>query len=1015
MSSNFVQNYLGEQLAQRTPSVNRPRVRAPSPFDDTRMDISDRFRPKAAPASPSSFVGSRESDDRDITYTGDINVTGLGGDVADQFSGLTSGIRTALGPLGLAAIASIGGGITQGSLTRIQDKMRQGIPGYGIGMLNGRIVGVSPGGALTGVLPAGLSGLQRQQIANQLLQMNPTTALVGGLIPTKDDPDTPPPTATASVVDQILSGIDPEAAGYEAGLFSDTLGGTVTGRADAYVGQQGGIEPPAAPSVSPVDYYPTADDVINDPYRDVPPGLAVMTEQDFNFGYDPPGDYSYFGDVTSPASQPSDDGGGAPPAAQSEPEDDSNPEDYGGSSTSFSDTGGFGPAGFRAKGGRVGMADGGSADPVQGNGFVEGSPDNYTKKQTIADDEYRRVRPGSFIMNAPMTEKLQEAGLLPKGVDNPAKKSTIKANKGGMIDVALSKGEYVFEPEEAREIGYDVLNKINDMGKSEVDRRQAMGHGGMTGTKEEIEGVFEPRMLTDEAAARYEETFNIDTILDNRDVEYTAPEKLPTSIFPYSPDIRAAEDFNKDVVTVSDVLAGYATSRQLGQNKNSAFYKYKQHIDGLRATPVEYVPGKSEFDGVYKFPPLTSKQQNVLDSVESMLDFNLEQARLNKEMSAYAPSPDEDFVATAYTQTGSDRMRQFYQRGFNQIFAGQGSRPELVDTLTQLPYIDRYATNIDAGGQYSYADDALEVNPDVVPSFLYELYDVEPPMYADTMRTVEVHELEHMGFDKAVRRNLPFISVREAAEFTSIGRNPDRYVPIEVQQAKEAAYERYKSIPSENRTEKDAAFDDWMDTVDEYDAHIPDQNHAAMMVYNTSRILNATANMPLKEKVLNRLNLVSTSLGYIPKGNRKQAIADRHSAMKQAYPELYAFLDSEKVIEREKESLYIGSFTYEGYVRNASELPDKVLEQLDEFTDKYLRYMAQTYHAPVSAELRAAMQAKEVDNLPEGSRLRAEAERRLSPENLKESYETYSQYFLNNDRYTQFPLSRRVEGLAATR
>ena len=47
------------------------------------------------------------------------------------------------------------------------------------------------------------------------------------------------------------------------------------------------------------------------------------------------------------------------------------------------------------------MADGGGADPVQGNGFVEGSPDNYTKSQTVADDEFRRVRPGSFVLNAP--------------------------------------------------------------------------------------------------------------------------------------------------------------------------------------------------------------------------------------------------------------------------------------------------------------------------------------------------------------------------------------------------------------------------------------------------------------------------------------------------------------------------------------------------------------------------------------------------------------------------------------
>ena len=113
------------------------------------MDISDRFRPQAAAAStnPDSYYRSPESDDRDDPYTGDLNITGVGGNVGDVFSGLSSGIRTALGPLGLAGIASIGAGISQGVLTNIQNKMRQGIPGYGIGMLNGRIVGVSPGGA----------------------------------------------------------------------------------------------------------------------------------------------------------------------------------------------------------------------------------------------------------------------------------------------------------------------------------------------------------------------------------------------------------------------------------------------------------------------------------------------------------------------------------------------------------------------------------------------------------------------------------------------------------------------------------------------------------------------------------------------------------------------------------------------------------------------------------------------------------------------------------------------------
>lgn len=142
--------------------------------------------------------------------------------------------------------------------------------------------------------------------------------------------------------------------------------------------------------------------------------------------------------------------------------------------------GGF--AGARAKGGRIGMADGGTADPVQGNGFVEGSPDKYTDAQTVADDEFRQVREGSFVLNAPTTEKLQKAGVLPKGVDNSDKNSTIKANKGGLMDVALSKGEYVIEPEEAQRIGYSFLEQLNNDGKAEVDRRQAMNQGGFAGT-----------------------------------------------------------------------------------------------------------------------------------------------------------------------------------------------------------------------------------------------------------------------------------------------------------------------------------------------------------------------------------------------------------------------------------------------------------------------------------------------------------------------------------------------------
>ena len=116
--------------------------------------------------------------------------------------------------------------------------------------------------------------------------------------------------------------------------------------------------------------------------------------------------------------------------------------------------------------------------PVQRTGFVEGSPDNYTKSETVADTVNTQVRENSFVLNAPTVETLQRAGMLPTGVDKSNKNTTIKANKGGLMPVALSKGEYVIEPEEAQRIGYSFLEKINNQGKAEVDRRQAAADGG---------------------------------------------------------------------------------------------------------------------------------------------------------------------------------------------------------------------------------------------------------------------------------------------------------------------------------------------------------------------------------------------------------------------------------------------------------------------------------------------------------------------------------------------------------
>ena len=164
---------------------------------------------------------------------------------------------------------------------------------------------------------------------------------------------------------------------------------------------------------------------------------------------------------------------GRPDDSPSTPDEAGGDEpDYGGGMQDDYDSGIDGPGG--AKGGRVGLKGGGAAGKAPSTGFIDGPPQNYSKGMTVADTEDMKVRVGSFVINAPTTERLQKEGKLPKG---PQKR---KAAKGGkMMDVALSKGEYLIDVADIEKFGgYDALNAENDKGKAEVDRRQAAASGG---------------------------------------------------------------------------------------------------------------------------------------------------------------------------------------------------------------------------------------------------------------------------------------------------------------------------------------------------------------------------------------------------------------------------------------------------------------------------------------------------------------------------------------------------------
>jgi len=144
--------------------------------------------------------------------------------------------------------------------------------------------------------------------------------------------------------------------------------------------------------------------------------------------------------------------------------------------------------GWTAKGGRVGngfaLGGKGEAEPA---GFIGGPPENYSDQTTIADDIPLKVKDGTFVINAPaveyagsidiqkiLAEGYQKAMTRDIGVDKNFKIGKIPSREE--LDIQISRGEVVVPPHVAKAIGYDKLEKINNKGKREVERRQKAGN-----------------------------------------------------------------------------------------------------------------------------------------------------------------------------------------------------------------------------------------------------------------------------------------------------------------------------------------------------------------------------------------------------------------------------------------------------------------------------------------------------------------------------------------------------------
>lgn len=415
----------------------RPSVGTPSPYEEDNIDRRyekfgiTRYTDPVSYESESSVYGS----DKDPKpYSGPLNVSAMVGSVADNFTGMPKSLGMGLGMMGVSGFG-IGGAANKYFLEKIEAKMKAGEAGYKLAKFGNQIVGVGKGAfgepQLFGTIPTNLTAKQRQELIKNIMEFDPT--------------------------EPVLS-FEEKKAKYEQSPDSEAL---VSG------GKQNIVQDASGKPVTTTDGKPVttsagqyADPALLAAQADA---MKAAAQQDKA--------------PTQPAPAPA-------PAPKPDPIDQNLYGDKGGDGDRGGDRGGSGQAGtgsgpgerFRATGGTVSFAEGGTTqkDPIQRTGFVEGPPQEYAKGTTVADTENLRVKEGSFVINAPITEKLQKAGVLPKG--NQKRKA---ANGGKMMEVALSKGEYVVEPKDVPKFGgYNFLEAVNDMGKPEVERRQAAAGGG---------------------------------------------------------------------------------------------------------------------------------------------------------------------------------------------------------------------------------------------------------------------------------------------------------------------------------------------------------------------------------------------------------------------------------------------------------------------------------------------------------------------------------------------------------
>ena len=392
-----------------------------------------------------------------------------------------TGVPKAFGiamPLPMSALAFLGQKASQANLENIQEQAIAGKKGYSVGLLNNAIVGISPGllgfgtvqSGMYGTAPPGLTQAQHEQNVQAALEAHTSEIAQGQAIPD----------ITGTYNDMTFGSPDGANMGSNfAGVVTSTV-------ANPLGPDFGNVNTAVTNSIS-ID-TPGGYININTPVMsgNPPPGFISGLPSpsiggqpgggNFGYGPDPDSDPGFGSGVTGTGEAPVgfDSGavstGGIPdsnygpdPDAQPGNDSSSDPDDNSGRE---SDDGSY------RLGGRIGMKVGGTTVT---EGFVNKDPASVSDDMSIADNRYTSVKAGSFVVNQPANEANEK--MLDKIVGDATKRTKMK--KGGktdMVDVALSDGERLIEPEVVVDIekkhGKGFLDKINNAGKPEVKRRQ---------------------------------------------------------------------------------------------------------------------------------------------------------------------------------------------------------------------------------------------------------------------------------------------------------------------------------------------------------------------------------------------------------------------------------------------------------------------------------------------------------------------------------------------------------------